>query len=93
VNKFESISEPWHTEKTFRCPCCRHKTLHARAVFEIRPVCFWEDDGQDDQDADRVRGGPNGELSLSAAREEFMLHGACDAQFRSNVRPPLADEF
>jgi hypothetical protein len=27
------------------------------------PVCFWEDDGQDDHDADLVRGGPNGALS------------------------------
>ncbi|MEU2155428.1 CPCC family cysteine-rich protein [Streptomyces sp. NPDC019396] len=39
--------------------------------FEICHVCFWEDDGQDEHDADEVRGGPNGSLSLSKARETF----------------------
>ncbi len=28
----------------------------------------WEDDGQDGHDADVVRGGPNGRLSLIVAR-------------------------
>ncbi|WP_268249705.1 CPCC family cysteine-rich protein [Streptomyces anandii] len=39
--------------------------------WQICPVCFWEDDGQDDHDADRVRGGPNGRLSLPEARRNF----------------------
>ncbi|WP_326608352.1 hypothetical protein OG930_04775 [Streptomyces sp. NBC_01799] len=51
------------------------------------PVCFWEDDGQGDHDADRVRGGPNGRLghrqcqighgpsSLVAAAELGNPHG------------------
>src|SRR5690606_15709062 len=41
------------------CPCCGHPTLGERAGFEICPVCFWEDDGQDDVDAHVERGGPN----------------------------------
>ena len=32
------------------------------------PTCMWEDDGQDDHDADIVRGGPNSDLSLTQAR-------------------------
>jgi hypothetical protein len=55
-------------------------------------VCFWEDDGQDDHDANKVRGGPNGRLSLSDAREAFTLEGASDQKFAKNVRAPLADE-
>jgi hypothetical protein len=90
---FEDISEPWQPEKTSRCPCCGYKTLHGRNHNEVCQVCFWEDDGQDDQDADRVRGGPNGTLSLSDARKAFKLHGACDVQFVGKVRPPLADEL
>ena len=39
--------------------------------FGICPVCHWEDDGQDDHDADTVRGGPNYSLSLSDARNNF----------------------
>src|SRR5215216_1988474 len=50
------------------CPCCGYLTLDDRAGYEICPVCSWEDDGQDDHDADEVRGGPNYGLSLTAAR-------------------------
>ena len=43
-----------------RCPCCGCKTLSMRTAFEICEVCFWEDDGQDDSDADENRGAPTG---------------------------------
>jgi len=55
-------------------------------------VCFWEDDGQDDHDADEVRGGPNGSLSLTDARQGFKQFHASDERFRDKVRPPLEDE-
>ena len=49
--------------------------LHApQASFggqELYPVCFWEDDGQDDHHADEVRGGPNYTLSLTEARANY----------------------
>lgn len=32
----------------FSCPCCRYLTLTERAGFEICPVCFREDDGQNE---------------------------------------------
>src|SRR5437870_13916645 len=86
VSGFKNISEPWRSEKTFRCPCCMHKTLHSRGAFEICPVCFWEDDGQDDHDADGVRGGPNSTLSLSDARKNFKFHGAMEIRFLKEVR-------
>ena len=53
------------------CPCCRYPTLHERGGDEICCLCNWEDDGQDDADADDVRGGPNGSYSLTAARLNF----------------------
>jgi hypothetical protein len=34
-------------------------------MCEICPVCFWEDDGQDEHDGDEVGGGPNYEPPLS----------------------------
>jgi hypothetical protein len=76
-----------------RCPCCGCKTLSERGGFDICPVCFWEDDGQDDSDADDVRGGPNGSLSLSAARASYQLIGACDPRFSANVRRPRPGEL
>jgi cysteine-rich CPCC protein len=89
---FENIEKPWTAEKAYRCPCCRYKTLHSRGDDEICPVCFWEDDGQDDHDADEVRGGPNGLLSLAEARIAFKQYGVYDTRFRENVRLPLPDE-
>lgn len=76
----------------YACPCCRFLTLDERGGYEICPVCFWEDDGQDDQDATRVRGGPNGALSLEQARRNFATFGACDERSRQHVRAPLPDE-
>lgn len=75
-----------------RCPCCFCRTLSERATFEICAVCFWEDDGQDDDDAEVVRGGPNGALSLTQARANYRRLGACDEQSLAHVRPPTVDE-
>ena len=71
----------------------RGQRIHGRACDEICKVCFWEDDGQDDHDADDVRGGPNGTLSLRQARLNFGVYGASDRKFVSNVRPPSPDEL
>jgi hypothetical protein len=74
------------------CPCCGFTTLPERAGFDICPVCYWEDDGQDDHDADVVRGGPNYSLSLTKARENFREFGACERKHIKNVRPPRREE-
>lgn len=76
-----------------RCPCCGCKTLSKRTAFEICPVCFWEDDGQDDGDADENWGGPNGPLSLAQARVNYVRFGACDESMIENVRLPRPDEL
>lgn len=76
-----------------RCPCCGYKTLSERSGFEICAVCFWEDDGQDDDDADEVLGGPNGDLNLTQARANFQEFGASRKQDIPYVRPPLPDEI
>jgi Cysteine-rich CPCC len=76
-----------------RCPCCGFLTLTQRNAFEICPVCFWEDDGQDDVDAEDIRGGPNRSLSLTEARRNFRSFGACDESVRTLVRPPNSDEM
>ena len=63
-----SISRETEPRPTYRCPCCRSLTLHGRGGFEMCPVCWWEDDGQDEHDLDTMRGGPNGTLTLREAR-------------------------
>lgn len=90
--QFENVSRPSEREKSYRCPCCTFKTLYGRGHYEICPVCFWEDDGQDDHDAGEVRGGPNGTLSLTEARANFRNFGACETRVLNMVRRPLQDE-
>jgi hypothetical protein len=75
------------------CPCCRFRTLPARAADDICPVCFWHDDGQDDPCADEVWGGPNGGLSLTAARANYRDFGACDRKSLVHARAPKPDEI
>nr|WP_280668315.1 CPCC family cysteine-rich protein [Kitasatospora sp. MAP12-44] len=55
----------------YTCPCCRMPMLDTRCCYEICVECGWEDDGQDDHNADRVLGGPNGSLSLTEARRRY----------------------
>lgn len=57
------------------CPCCGHPTLTERGAYEICDECGWEDDGQDDHDSAVIRGGPNGLLSLDAARARYTDSG------------------
>jgi hypothetical protein len=61
----------------FHCPCCNFPTLPERGAYHICPLCFWEDDGQDEPFEDEVWGGPNGNYSLSEARNNFSMYLTC----------------
>jgi hypothetical protein len=37
-------------------------------------LCNWEDDGQDDESANEIWGGPNSDYSLAEARENFRRY-------------------
>ena len=76
------------THRLHRCPCCGCRTLRQRGGLEQCPVCAWADAGQDAFDADKVRGGPNGELSLRPARVNYRRFGASTAEFVARVRKP-----
>ena len=60
------------------CPCCGYGTLASRNEFEICEICWWEDDGQDNNNASQVLGGPNSNLSLTRARFNFLKYGIFD---------------
>ncbi|HEY5964819.1 MAG TPA: CPCC family cysteine-rich protein [Xanthobacteraceae bacterium] len=57
------------------------------------PVCWWEDDGQDEHDLDTMRGGPNGTLTLREARENYRRFGASEALYADRVRKPRPEEM
>lgn len=71
------------------CPCCAFLTLPERASFDICPVCFWEDDGNDDPDGDQ---GPNG-VTLRVARQNYQALGVSEARFKHLVREAQGDEI
>jgi hypothetical protein len=67
------------------CPCCGAASLEEQGVWEICTVCWWEDDGQGDHNADDVLGGPNGGQSLTRARINYLTHGIFDPK-RDDLR-------
>ncbi|MFZ1941903.1 MAG: CPCC family cysteine-rich protein [Terracidiphilus sp.] len=76
----------------YRCPCCGYRTLDAPGTLQLCPVCWWEDDGQEDQDASDVRLTVNGQLSLNEARDHYASVGASHPRFLPYVRKPLSVE-
>jgi hypothetical protein len=56
------------------CPCCGYPTLGGRGGYEICELCWWEDDGTDDEEAEEVKSGPNHSYSLAEARENFTRY-------------------
>ena len=74
------------------CPCCGFLTLENEppGTYDICPVCFWEDDPLQFDDAE-CAGGANG-VSLTEARHNFTQFGASKKRVRGNVRPPSPDE-
>lgn len=52
----------------FTCPSCGYPTLTERNYYEICSICHWEDDGQDEERANEIWGGPNGTFSLTENR-------------------------
>lgn len=85
--------DPAKDGSLYSCPCCGCRTLTARGCYEICEICYWEDDGQDDHDADTVRGGPNHELSLTQARINYREFGAVDQKMLRHVRKPRPEEI
>lgn len=79
-------------EVLFRCPCCGYRTLEAPAAMKLCPVCWWEDDGQEDADAFEIRLTVNGHLSLAEARASYARCGAADPRFLPYVRKPQVSE-
>jgi hypothetical protein len=56
------------------CPCCGYRTLLGRHMYEVCPVCFWEDD--ETEGADTISEG--NEMTLNQARANFQRLGIVD---------------
>jgi len=78
--------------KNIACQVCGNYTISEHGSYDICPVCFWEDDGLYDN-PDEVWGGPNRDLSLTQARENYKQFGSFDKEFVSKVRKPKDSEL
>jgi hypothetical protein len=68
------------------CPCCGYKTLNDNSIYEICPICFWEDDMVQFDNPD-YEGGANA-TSLRQAQKNYVVIGACDKDCLDCVRKP-----
>ena len=77
--------------KRIQCPCCGYYTVidMGTIITEICPVCYWQYDEVGHDDPDRAVGGPNYELSLNQARENFKKFGASSMSVKDYVRDPI----
>jgi hypothetical protein len=89
---FRNLRKRIEALPTYRCPCCKFKALRGRGMDEICKVCFWHDDGQDEHDAEVVRGGPNRKLSLRQVQKNFEQCGASNPQLAARARAPFPSE-
>ena len=78
----------YNSLQLFTCPGCGFPTLRERGAYEICAVCNWEDDDQDDEQADEIRGGPNAFLSLTENRLEI---GKALKQLADNLQGSVND--
>ena len=74
------------TEPMEACPCCGARSIAGRGEYDICRVCWWEDDGSDNDTADQISG-PN-HVSLVRARANVLLQGIYDPA-RADLRDLL----
>lgn len=86
------LQDSQRRHERYPCPCCGYLTLREPpGSYDIRGVCYWEDDGVQREDP-AYRGGAN-RVSLNEARENFARFGVSEERFKRYVRPPSLDEL
>ena len=72
-----------------RCPCCGYLSLQRRGEYDICGVCFWEDDGTEEE---AKYSSPNHQ-TLGEARLNFERLGAVEPAFVDKVLPDGKERF
>jgi hypothetical protein len=71
------------------CPCCNYKTLEERGQYTICRVCFWEDDGSDDES----KYSSVNRMYLKEAKENFLKDGFINQSAKKFVDSRGKDKF
>jgi hypothetical protein len=83
--------EELRTAPRYDCKCCGYYTLLNPGLYEICPICRWEDDPAVERNGPDAHSEPN-HLTLTEAQGNFALFGACDERSKKNARSPREDE-
>jgi len=75
------------------CPCCGYYTVESddEVIVDICDVCFWQYDVVAHNHPDISIGANH--ISLTEARKNYKLFGACKQRFIDYVRQPLFEEL
>jgi hypothetical protein len=84
-----NISVSGEQEELDCCPCCNYKTLEERGQYTICRVCFWEDDGNDDES----KYSSVNRMYLKDAKENFFKDGFINQSAKKFVDSRGKDKF
>ncbi len=85
----EEITVEGRPEELFRCPCCCYKTIIKRGNYYVCPVCYWEDDGNDEPS---IYSSPN-HMTLIEGKENFEKYGVCSISMISKVKSDMKRRY
>ena len=75
--------------KKYKCPCCGYYTLDSEGMYDICPVCFWEDN---DEVEDINEYDDCNKMSLAEARKNYLEFGASKKDMKKYCRKPKNSE-
>ncbi len=74
----------------YECPCCGYAVLDGIDLCEICEICYWEDDGSDDnQPPEDARN----DIPLEQARINYLNCGASESKWVEVVRKPTEKDI
>ena len=87
INKFSHVAK---LTRKYKCRCCGYYTLDNQGLYDICPVCFWEDNNEFDD--------PNeyddcNKMTLNQARRNYLEFGACKKDMIKYCRKPRNTEI
>jgi len=82
-------------KQKLQCPCCKFFTIEddgEEVIVDICPVCYWQYDKTGHENPEIAAGGPNKDMSLKQAQENYKKFNAYHESVKQYVREPLEEE-
>lgn len=65
-----------------KCPCCNYYTINE--IYDICPVCFWENDPIQEVHPNTMLGANH--VTLNVAKENYKKFGVSELEYADKVR-------